>query len=129
MPQIIDVPIVIIGGGGCGLTLSCFLSGLKVEHILFEKHSGTSILPKAHYLNQRTMETLRHHGLDLPIREVGAPIHNMGRVEWKTSLGGDGPFDGRVLGHCGAFGGEFGTQEWENYRSLMFHRTQDLDTH
>lgn len=116
MPQIFDIPIVIIGGGGCGLTLSSFLSDLKVKHFLFEKHSGTSILPKAHYLNQRTMETFRHHGLDLPVSEVGTPIHNMGRVQWKTSLGGDGPYDGRVLGHCAAFGGEFGTPGWETYK-------------
>ncbi|KAH6722119.1 FAD binding domain-containing protein [Leptodontidium sp. MPI-SDFR-AT-0119] len=116
MDQIINVPIIIIGGGGCGLTLSSFLSDWKVQHVLFEKHSGTSLLPKAHYLNQRTMETFRHHGLDKPVLAVGAPIHNMGRVQWKTSLGGDGAFDGRVLGHCGAFGGDFGTKQWEDYR-------------
>ncbi|KAH7407316.1 FAD binding domain protein [Cadophora sp. MPI-SDFR-AT-0126] len=115
MDQAIEVPVVIIGGGGCGLTLSSFLSDLKVRHVLLEKHPGTSILPKAHYLNQRTMETFRHHNMDKPVLAAGAPIHNMGRVQWKTSLGGDGPFDGRVLGYCGAFGGEFGTKKWEDY--------------
>lgn len=116
MPHNIDIPVVIISGGGCGLTLSSFLSDLKVEHVLFEKHSGTSILPKAHYLNQRTMETFRHHGISEAIRNVGCPIHKWGRIQWKTSLGGNGPYDGRVLGHCSGFGGEFGTPEWENYR-------------
>jgi 2,4-dichlorophenol 6-monooxygenase len=57
----VDVPIVIVGGGGCGLTLSGFLSNYGIEHVLLEKHTSTSILPKAHYLNQRTMETLRSH--------------------------------------------------------------------
>jgi 2-polyprenyl-6-methoxyphenol hydroxylase-like FAD-dependent oxidoreductase len=83
MRQVIDISVVIIGGGGCGLTLSSFLSDQKIEHILFEKHAGTSILPKAHYLNQRTMETFRHHGIDKPVLEKGAPIHNMGRIDGK----------------------------------------------
>jgi hypothetical protein len=42
----IDIPIVIIGGGCCGLTLSSILSDYDVEHILFERHPGTSYLPK-----------------------------------------------------------------------------------
>jgi 2,4-dichlorophenol 6-monooxygenase len=102
---IIDVPVVIIGGGGVGLTLSCFLSDEKVEHVLFEKHPSTSILPKAHYLNQRTIETFRQHGIHNEIRDQAAPLQNMSRVEWRTSLGGDGPFDRRLLGHLSAAGG------------------------
>ncbi|CZR60179.1 uncharacterized protein PAC_10075 [Phialocephala subalpina] len=113
---IIDIPVVIIGGGGVGLTLSCFLSDEKVQHVLFEKHPTTSILPKAHYLNQRTLEIFRQHGLDKPIEEQGCPIENMGRVEWRTSLGGDGPFDGRQLGSVSAAGGIPGTEQAQMYR-------------
>lgn len=63
MTEPIEIPVIIVGGGGCDLSLSCFLSNYGVEHILFERHSGSSVFPKAHYLNQRTMEIFRLHGM------------------------------------------------------------------
>jgi 2,4-dichlorophenol 6-monooxygenase len=53
----LEVPVLIVGGGGCGLSASLFLSNLGVEHLLVERHSSTSQLPKAHYLNQRARTT------------------------------------------------------------------------
>src|SRR5262249_38252619 len=52
----IDVPVLIVGGGGAGLTASMLLSRLGVESLLVSALPTTSILPKAHVLNQRTME-------------------------------------------------------------------------
>jgi 2,4-dichlorophenol 6-monooxygenase len=100
-----DVPVLIIGGGGCGLSASIFLSNLGVEHLLVERHSSTSVLPKAHYLNQRVMEIYRQHGVADAILEVGAPIEKFGKVRWMTSLGGDGPMDRKVIHEMDAFGG------------------------
>jgi hypothetical protein len=42
---------------------SIFLSSHGVEHLLVERHDSTSNLPKAHYLNQRTMEIFRQHAV------------------------------------------------------------------
>ena len=53
-----EVPVLIVGGGACGLTTSLLLSDLGVAHLLVERHASTSILPKAHYLNQRTMKKI-----------------------------------------------------------------------
>jgi 2,4-dichlorophenol 6-monooxygenase len=100
-----DVPVLIIGGGGCGLSASIFLSNLGVDHLLVERHSSTSVLPKAHYLNQRVMEIFRQHGVAEAILEVGAPIEKFGKVRWVTSLGGDGPMDQKVIHQMDAFGG------------------------
>jgi 2,4-dichlorophenol 6-monooxygenase len=104
MPEI-DVPVLIIGGGGCGLSASIFLSNLGVEHLLVERHESTSLLPKAHYLNQRTMEAFRQHGVAEAILAVGAPIEKFGKVRWTTSMGGDGPLDRRLIHEMDAFGG------------------------
>lgn len=41
-----DVPVIVIGGGACGLTLSILLSNYGVPHVLFERHESTSYLPK-----------------------------------------------------------------------------------
>lgn len=101
----INVPVFIVGGGGCGLSMSIFLSNLGVKHLVCERREGTSRKPKAHYLNQRTMEIFRQHGIFDAIRAASAPIDKMGRVQWMTSLGGDGPLDRRVFQTMESFGG------------------------
>lgn len=116
MLSIIDVPVIIIGGGGVGLTLSSFLSDENVDHVLFEKHVSTSPHLKAHYLNQRTMEIFRVHDMDKEILAHGCPPYNMSRVEWRTSLGGNGPYDRRLIGHIEAAGGREGSPQSAMYR-------------
>ena len=104
MPDL-DVPVLIVGGGGCGLSSSIFLSSLGVDHLLVERHHETSHLPKAHYLNQRTMEIFRQFGLAEEIYQVGSPLENIGKVRWRTSLGGDGHLDARTFYTMDGFGG------------------------
>jgi len=101
----VEVPVLIVGGGGCGLTASIFLSELGVESLLVERHESTSHLPKAHYLNQRTMEIFRQHGIADSVYAVGTPLENFGKVRWRTSLGGDGPLDARTFYTMDGFGG------------------------
>jgi 2,4-dichlorophenol 6-monooxygenase len=101
----IEIPVLICGGGGSGLSLSIFLSSHGVESLLVERHSGTSHLPKAHYLNQRTMEILREHGMADTVYARGTLLENMGCVVWLTSLGGDGPLDRKTIYRMDAFGG------------------------
>ncbi|KAE8366462.1 FAD binding domain-containing protein [Aspergillus caelatus] len=113
---VIDVPVVIVGGGGCGLTTSIFLSDHGVEHFLFEKHPGTSRLPRAHYINQRSMEVFRQHNVAEHIKATSCPTGNLSRTDWRTPPGGNGPFDNRLLATMPAFGGQLGTPEGETYR-------------
>ena len=101
----LEIPVLIVGGGGCGLTTSIVLSDLGIEHVLIERHADTSNLPKAHYLNQRTMEVFRQHGLAEAVYAVGTPMENMCQVRWRTTLGGDGPLDAKTFYTMDAFGG------------------------
>jgi 2,4-dichlorophenol 6-monooxygenase len=55
----LEVPVLIVGGGGAGLTASMLLSQLGVESLLINVRASTSDLPKAHVLNQRAMKILR----------------------------------------------------------------------
>lgn len=116
MADIIDVPVIIIGGGGCGLTLSSFLSDYGIDHFLFERHQGTSIVPKAHYLNQRTMEIFRQHAMADEINKQGAPLIYFSQVAWATSLGGPGEEDRQVIHKRGCFGGEDGSNKSNIYK-------------
>lgn len=100
----------------CGLNLSIFLSKLGVQHVLFERHPGTAILPKAHIINQRTMEIFRQYDIAKPIIEKGTPPHQMCKVLWQTSLGGDGPLDRKVIGSIDSWGCTPGTTTYQTYK-------------
>ncbi|QKV67398.1 FAD-dependent monooxygenase [Streptomyces harbinensis] len=100
-----EVPVLIVGGGGCGLTASLFLSDLGVRHLLVERRESTSVLPRAHYLNQRTMEIFRQHGVAEDVYALSAPLAHMSEVAWRTSLAGDGELDARDLHRMDSFGG------------------------
>jgi 2,4-dichlorophenol 6-monooxygenase len=90
----ISVSVLIVGGGPSGLSSSIFLADLGIESLLVEKHPNTSPLPKAHYLNQRTMEIFHQHHVAEPIYSKATPRSNLGKAHWCTSLGGNGPVDG-----------------------------------
>jgi 2,4-dichlorophenol 6-monooxygenase len=90
----IQVPVLVVGAGGSGLSASIFLSRAGVDHLVVEKHQVTSNAPKAHYLNQRTMEIFRQHGVAEAVYARSAPRETIGTTCWMTSLGGDGPIDG-----------------------------------
>ncbi|EXJ61491.1 uncharacterized protein A1O5_11807 [Cladophialophora psammophila CBS 110553] len=122
----IDVPVVIIGGGGCGLNLSIFLSAKEIPHILFEKHSGTSILPKAHYLNQRSLEIFRVHGYAHRIRDQSAPNRCISQVTFSTSLGGTGPYDRKLFFSSPSFGGDEGSELLHKYMLVGPERPANL---
>ncbi len=100
----LDVDVLIVGAGACGLTASIILSDLGIDHLVIERRDGTSDLPKAHYYNQRTMEIFRQHGIDGAIYDVSMPVANC-TVRYVTSLGGDGALDRRTLLCFDAFGG------------------------
>jgi 2,4-dichlorophenol 6-monooxygenase len=92
-----EVPVLIIGGGGSGLSSSIFLSDLGVGSLLVERREATSHMPKAGAHNQRTMEIFRRHGVAADIQRQGVPAQNRMRAVWMTSLGGDGPLEGHEL--------------------------------
>lgn len=123
MADVVNVPIIIIGGGGCGLALSSFLSDYGIEHFLFERHQSTSVVPKAHYLNQRTMEIFRQHTMADEIIKQGAPLINFSQVAWATSLGGSEREDRQVIHKRGCFGGDDGSNKANVYKyvSRWYH--------
>jgi 2,4-dichlorophenol 6-monooxygenase len=101
----IDIPILIAGGGGCGLTSSIFLSRLGVGNMLVERHPAPGRLPKARYISQRTMEILRQFGVADSVYAKSMPLAHIAHIRWCTSLAGDGPLDRRTFYRIESFGG------------------------
>ena len=88
--------VLIVGGGGAGLTASMLLSTMGVDHLLVSALPGTSILPKAHVLGQRAMEILDDCGVADAIYAVGTPPDQIRRTSFYAGLAGH-PAAGRVL--------------------------------
>jgi putative polyketide hydroxylase len=84
----IDVPVLIVGGGPVGLTASIYLSLFGVPSLLVERHPGTALLPKARGINARTMEMYRQLGLEDAIRAVAMPAKFGASILWSESLAG-----------------------------------------
>ena len=90
----IDVPVLIIGGGGAGLTASILLSRLGVESLVVTRYPETTRVPRGHILNQRTMEIFTDMGVAPEIVEKGTPPKNFRGLGWYSGLAGGGPENG-----------------------------------
>lgn len=100
----IDVPVLIVGGGGAGLTASMLLSQLGVETLLVSALPTTSVLPKAHVLNQRSMEILTDVGVADEIYRRGTPPEQMRYSAYYIGLAGHDPIYGREIGRMESWG-------------------------
>ncbi|MFM7871466.1 MAG: FAD-dependent monooxygenase [Actinomycetota bacterium] len=91
-----QVPVLIVGGGGAGLTASLLMARLGVPSLLVSAQPGTSILPKAHVLNQRAMEIMKDCGTSEAIYALGTPPDAMSHTAFYAGFAGH-PEAGRVL--------------------------------
>lgn len=110
-------PVAIIGGGPVGLSASILLSLRQIPHVLLERHTGTSIHPKACGINQRTTEIFRLMGIYDEIRTLACPRDVKTRTAWYTSLGNEGTnsVDGREIWSRNAWGGGADAEDYEKH--------------
>jgi 2,4-dichlorophenol 6-monooxygenase len=102
-----DVPVLVVGAGPAGLVSSLALSRYGVEHILVERHPGTAHTPRAHIVNQRTVEILRHLGVEDRFHEVATAQEYMGNNLWVTSLAGQEIVRSETWGTSARLTGEY----------------------
>lgn len=102
-----QIPVLIVGGGGAGLTASMTLSTLGVDSLLVSAMPSTSTLPKAHVLNQRAMEIFTEVGVAPEIYKRSTPAENMRATGWYAGLAGPHDGYGRKLGDLEVWGGGY----------------------
>ena len=110
--MMIETPVLIVGGGGAGLTCSMLLAGLGVESLLVSALPSTSILPKAHVLNQRAMEILADAGSPSEIYARSTPAENMKAMGWYAGFAGPEPEFGRRIGKVEIWGHGYENVNW-----------------
>ncbi len=82
--EVVETPVLIVGGGPAGLTASLLLSRHGVESMLIDKRLTGSPLPRARGVHSRAMEILRVCGIEPDLRAVELPITP--GAEWRTDL-------------------------------------------
>ncbi len=111
MPSV-DVPVLIVGGGGAGLTASMLLSQLGVQTLLVSALPTTSVLPKAHVLNQRAMEIFTDVGVASEIYARGTPPEHMRYSAYYVGFTGPDPAFGRQIGRMESWGAGGLDSDW-----------------
>lgn len=84
--EVIDVPILIIGGGPVGLTLAGELSRWGVENCLVEERVEVTEHPKATLLGARSMELFRKWGIAREIIESAIDYEEDYHIVFTTKL-------------------------------------------
>ena len=107
-----QVPVLIVGGGGAGLTASMLLARQGVDHLLVSARPHTSDLPKAHVLNQRAMEVLEDVGVAEAIAQRSTPAAQMAASAYYAGFAGPDPDYGRRLGRLESWGAGGADQHW-----------------
>src|SRR5258706_9352748 len=82
--DVVEVPVLIVGGGPAGLTASLLLSRHDVESLLVDKRIAGSPLPRARGVHSRAMEILRVCGVEPDLRAVELPITP--GAQWRADL-------------------------------------------
>ena len=107
-----QVPVLIVGGGGAGLTASMLLARQGVEHLLVSARPHTSDLPKAHVLNQRAMEVLEDTGVSEAIAQRSTPAAQMAATAYYAGFTGPDPDYGRRLARLECWGAGGADEHW-----------------
>jgi 2,4-dichlorophenol 6-monooxygenase len=107
-----QTPVLIAGGGGAGLTASMLLARLGVEHLLVSAEAQTSDLPKAHVLNQRTMEILEDVGAAEEVARRGTPAARMAATAFYAGFAGPTDEYGRRLARLECWGAGGADENW-----------------
>jgi 2-polyprenyl-6-methoxyphenol hydroxylase-like FAD-dependent oxidoreductase len=82
----INVPVLIVGGGPVGLTTAYALQKRNVRVLVVERNPTTTRHPKMDVTNGRSMEHFRRLGIAERIRDVAVPRDHCMDVAWVTRL-------------------------------------------
>ncbi len=109
--------MLIVGGGGAGLTASMLLAGLGVPTLLVSSLPTTSRLPKAHVLNMRAMEILEDVGAAREIERRSTPAEAMAATAFFAGVAG-GEGYGRVIRRLECWGAGGADENWASASAM-----------
>jgi putative polyketide hydroxylase len=83
-----ETEVAIVGGGPVGLSAAALLGSLGVNTTLIERNESTSVHPRGHVVNARTMEIFRSLGCADAVARAGLPPERNTGVTFLSRLSG-----------------------------------------
>ena len=74
--EIVDAPVLVVGGSLVGLATAMFLAQHGVEVLSVERHEGTAIRPRAGHFHLRTLELMRVAGIEDRVRAAALALYS-----------------------------------------------------
>lgn len=81
--------VLIVGAGPAGAATAAFLGRFGTRALMISRHRGTADTPRAHIVNQRTMEAMRDAGLEKECIAAASPGTFLAHSFWLRSMAGD----------------------------------------
>lgn len=85
----VEVDVLVVGAGPAGASTALFLGKQGVSTLMISRNRGTADTPRAHIVNQRTMEVFRDAGLEEDCLAVAAPPTEIANTFFLRGLAGD----------------------------------------
>lgn len=89
MASTVSVDVLIVGAGPAGATTAVFLGGQGINTMVISRNRGPADTPRAHIVNQRTMEVLRDAGLEADSLAVASAPDNLANTFFLRGLAGE----------------------------------------
>ncbi|MGX9943182.1 FAD-dependent monooxygenase [Bradyrhizobium denitrificans] len=83
-----ETAVAVVGGGPVGLSAALLLGSLGVDVTLIERNASTSVHPRGHVVNARTMEIFRALGCDAEVARASLPADRNTGVSFVSRLKG-----------------------------------------
>src|SRR5579859_6149932 len=84
-----NAPIVIVGAGPVGLASALSLACHGIRSIVLERRRDVSALPRARFVNARSMEIFRQLGVESLVRLASVPDEKTANAVWLPALVAD----------------------------------------
>ncbi|WP_321785104.1 FAD-dependent monooxygenase [Paraburkholderia sp. J94] len=89
MTELVNVDVLVVGAGPAGATTAVFLGRQGIRTLMISRNRGTADTPRAHIVNQRTMEVLRDAGLESDCLAVASPAEHIANTFWLRGMAGE----------------------------------------
>ena len=89
MSRVIETEVLVVGAGPAGASAGVFLAKHDIKTLVISRHRGTAETPRAHIVNQRTMEVLRDVGLEETCKALASPSSHIEHSFFLRSMIGE----------------------------------------
>lgn len=89
MIESVQVDVLVVGAGPAGASTAVFLGQQGIRTLMISRNRGTADTPRAHIVNQRTMEVFRDAGLEDDCLAVSSPAENIANTFFLRGMAGE----------------------------------------